>query len=124
MEPPAKRLRLSSAVVYDQLPDIDRVHSECRKRLKSSFESIFERYGRDFGGISDEIDLKTGEVAVDQGHIREMRAPDDLGLDKRRTRSNEESKSQELEEDSEDELLEGLTVRSPCLVILQFFEPP
>ena len=31
-------------------------------RLKSAFEKIFEKYGRDFEGQTDEIDMVTGEV--------------------------------------------------------------
>ncbi|KAK6342748.1 hypothetical protein TWF718_008136 [Orbilia javanica] len=40
------------------------------QRLKTSWEDICRRYGRDFGGEGDEIDLRTGEVVVDNGHLR------------------------------------------------------
>jgi hypothetical protein len=37
-------------------------------RLKTSWERIFEKYGREFD--SDEVDLVTGQVVVDRGYIR------------------------------------------------------
>jgi hypothetical protein len=36
-------------------------------KLKSTFEAIFEKYGKDFTGVGDEIDLRTGEIIVDNG---------------------------------------------------------
>ncbi|RVD82812.1 uncharacterized protein DFL_007223 [Arthrobotrys flagrans] len=40
------------------------------QRLKTSWEDICRRYGRDFEGEGDEIDLRTGEVVIDNGHLR------------------------------------------------------
>ncbi|KAK6533065.1 hypothetical protein TWF281_007225 [Arthrobotrys megalospora] len=40
------------------------------QRLKTSWEDICRRYGRDFDGEGDEIDLRTGEVVIDNGHLR------------------------------------------------------
>ncbi|KAL5596543.1 uncharacterized protein BROUX77_007227 [Berkeleyomyces rouxiae] len=48
-------------------------------RLKSTFEHIFEKYERDFTGIGDEIDLRTGEIVVDNGHLSAMRHERDTG---------------------------------------------
>lgn len=48
-------------------------------RLKSRFEHIFWKYGRDFEGIGDEIDLETGEVHVNNGHLENMRHEVDPG---------------------------------------------
>ncbi|KAK0729237.1 hypothetical protein B0T21DRAFT_445152 [Apiosordaria backusii] len=45
-------------------------------KLKSAFESIFERYGRDFEGVGDEIDLRTGRIVVNNGHIEGLRGSD------------------------------------------------
>ncbi|KAF3919597.1 hypothetical protein ABW20_dc0103596 [Dactylellina cionopaga] len=42
------------------------------QRLKSSWEDICRRYGRDFGAEGDEIDLETGQVVVDNGHLRNL----------------------------------------------------
>lgn len=48
-------------------------------RLKSRFESIFEKYGKDFSGIGDEIDLETGEIVVNHGHVDGLREETDPG---------------------------------------------
>ncbi|ELR03580.1 hypothetical protein GMDG_06234 [Pseudogymnoascus destructans 20631-21] len=48
-------------------------------KLKSTFEAIFEKYGKDFSGIGDEIDLRTGEIIVDNGHLAEMHNETDAG---------------------------------------------
>ena len=74
MEPPLKKLRLA----HDDLPlhsdnsDLPASREDIRKKLKSRFESIFEKYGRDFTGTGDEIDLETGEIYVDNGHLRSL----------------------------------------------------
>lgn len=41
-------------------------------RLKNSWESIIERYSRDFEGVADEIDTVTGKIVVDNGHLRTL----------------------------------------------------
>ncbi|KAM0335382.1 hypothetical protein ACHAQA_000427 [Verticillium albo-atrum] len=41
-------------------------------KLKSTFEHIFQKYERDFTGIGDEIDLRTGEIVVNNGHIQRL----------------------------------------------------
>ena len=77
MEPPFKRQRLAGS----SYPEID-LHARRAQndfRLKSIFESIFEKYGRDFDGIGDEIDLKTGEIVVNNGHIQRMTNERDAG---------------------------------------------
>ena len=50
------------------------------RRLKSTFESIFEKYERDFEGIGDEIDMETGQVIVENGHLLRMRHEGDAGV--------------------------------------------
>ncbi|KAI9840958.1 MAG: hypothetical protein M1837_001087 [Sclerophora amabilis] len=47
--------------------------------LKSVFEGIFEKYGKDFTGVGDEIDLQTGAIVVDNGHLQEMQDEQDVG---------------------------------------------
>lgn len=77
MEPPFKRPRLSGS----SYPDID-LHARRAQndfRLKSIFESIFDKYGRDFDGIGDEIDMETGEIVVNNGHILGMANERDAG---------------------------------------------
>ncbi|KUJ24583.1 uncharacterized protein LY89DRAFT_713396 [Mollisia scopiformis] len=71
--------------VEDALPDLDPESDFQQKRarldykLKSTFESIFEKYGKDFDGVGDEIDLATGEIVVNNGHILEMLDERDAG---------------------------------------------
>ncbi|KAK1994841.1 centromere protein Scm3 [Colletotrichum falcatum] len=49
-------------------------------KLKSTFEHIFQKYERDFTGIGDEIDLRTGEIVTDNGHLARMRNERDTGI--------------------------------------------
>ncbi|KAI6251442.1 hypothetical protein HI914_00157 [Erysiphe necator] len=42
------------------------------KKLKATFESIFKKYSKDFEGIGDEIDIATGEIVVNNGHLLRM----------------------------------------------------
>lgn len=77
MEPPFKKRRLSGS----SHPEID-LHARRAQndlRLKSIFESIFEKYGRNFDGIGDEIDMETGEIVVNNGHIQGMTSERDAG---------------------------------------------
>lgn len=46
-------------------------------KLKSRFEDIFAKYERDFTGVGDEIDLRTGKVVVDNGHLESMTMTED-----------------------------------------------
>jgi hypothetical protein len=48
-------------------------------KLKSTFESIFEKYGKDFDGIGDEVDLATGKILVNNGHLLQMENERDAG---------------------------------------------
>ncbi|KAG8527101.1 uncharacterized protein KY384_008530 [Bacidia gigantensis] len=59
--------------------DLRKKREQNDNRLKSIFESIFEKYERDFDGIGDEIDLETGSVVVDNGHISGMKYEADAG---------------------------------------------
>lgn len=51
------------------------------QRLKSTFEAIFEKYGRDFSGIADEINLRTGEIVVNRGHVLGLKDETDPGCE-------------------------------------------
>ncbi|KAJ4862911.1 centromere protein scm3 domain-containing protein [Trichoderma breve] len=100
MEPPAKRRRMSqwlldkeNADEDDELasqpfeveakrdPDyklsVERAYAD--QRFQITMAHIFEKYGRDFDGIGDEIDLVTGEIVVNNGHVRNMRDEGDVG---------------------------------------------
>jgi hypothetical protein len=62
-------------------PDVqlEQTRAQLDLKLKSKFEAIFEKYGRDFTGIGDEIDLRTGEIVIDNGHLLEMENERDDG---------------------------------------------
>ncbi|KAI1465480.1 uncharacterized protein F4812DRAFT_124901 [Daldinia caldariorum] len=133
MEPPSKRSKLGQAPYdndddddddgnidelsmsptqfnarQDPLYQLDKKRAKAATRLKSAFERIFEKYERDFTGIGDEIDLETGEVIVDNGHL--------LSLEDEKDRNREGSvlsdeegaaKVAEVAKGKEDQLVEG-----------------
>lgn len=73
---PYKRRRVSE---HDSPAEIFERRTRLDLRLKSRFESIFEKYGKDFSGIGDEIDLETGEIVVNHGHVDCLRDETDPG---------------------------------------------
>ena len=62
---------------YD--PQLDHDRRAKKEKLQQRFEHIFEKYGRDFEGIGDEIDLETGLIVVDNGHLKNMQHEGDPG---------------------------------------------
>ena len=68
MERPFKRQRLTEPPEFDLLYR----REQNDHRLKSTFEGIFEKYGKNFEGVGDEIDLETGEIVVNNGHVLGM----------------------------------------------------
>ncbi|KAF2869346.1 hypothetical protein BDV95DRAFT_640904 [Massariosphaeria phaeospora] len=82
MEPPAKRLRILQSVEVDEAnPDYMRKKQEGQAKLQSRFESIFKKYANMPESMSDEIDMRTGTLVVDRGHLR--------GLQKRRWKASQ-----------------------------------
>ncbi|EED16197.1 Myb-like DNA-binding domain protein [Talaromyces stipitatus ATCC 10500] len=81
MEPPHKRQRLSWAKSAESTNDVDLqiARAQNDQKLKSLFEGIFKKYGKDFSDIGDEIDLRTGEIVVNKGHVQRMEHEDDTG---------------------------------------------
>ena len=77
MEPPLKRQRLSATVESEDDLQERRVRNDLQ--LKSRLETIFEKYSKDFEGIGDEIDMRTGEIVVNNGHILGMTNERDIG---------------------------------------------
>ncbi|RMZ81221.1 hypothetical protein DV737_g2648, partial [Chaetothyriales sp. CBS 132003] len=79
MERPLKRPRLS--LFADMQPDaeLDRARQKNDLLLKTRFEAIFDKYARDFGGVGDVVDLNTGQIVEDNGHLREMDNEKDAG---------------------------------------------
>ncbi|PGH03363.1 hypothetical protein GX51_04094 [Blastomyces parvus] len=83
-ERPTKRARISGlwdSNVGDITSEIDigAARQANDMRLKSRFENIFEKYGKDFSSVGDEIDLATGNIVIDNGHIEKMRNEQDPG---------------------------------------------
>ncbi|QSZ37515.1 hypothetical protein DSL72_008613 [Monilinia vaccinii-corymbosi] len=64
---------------YDPDQELQQRRARLDLKLKSTFESIFEKYGKDFDGVGDEIDLLTGEILVDNGHLKAMQDERDAG---------------------------------------------
>ena len=77
MEPPLKRKQHARSRNLD--PDLKVRRARNDSQLKSIFESIFDKYSKDFEGIGDEIDLRTGEIVVDNGHLFSIRNETDTG---------------------------------------------
>ena len=77
MEQPSKPGR----VARDDFTDDELRHRRARNdlRLKTAFECIFEKYGKDFTGIGDEIDLVTGKIVVNRGHLSSLNDEKDPG---------------------------------------------
>ncbi|KAJ5781170.1 hypothetical protein N7457_006330 [Penicillium paradoxum] len=86
-ERPAKRpcLSYTPADEGEALPDFDlsAARAQNDSRLKSLFEGIFAKYSHDFTDVGDEIDLATGDIVVDNGHLLGLRAEDDNGKEPR-----------------------------------------
>ena len=83
MEPIPKRRRLAydyneEAHDYDQHEE---ARFDSRYRLKSKLESLFDKYGRDFSGVGDEIDLRTGAIVVNNGHLSTLQDEVDAGFE-------------------------------------------
>jgi len=73
---PYKRPRL-----HYESSDVELNHKRARHdlHLKSRFEEIFQKYEKDFSETADEIDLETGEIVVNNGHLAAMVDEFDLG---------------------------------------------
>ncbi|KAF7714351.1 Centromere protein Scm3, N-terminal [Penicillium ucsense] len=84
-ERPRKRQRVSSIPKSPQtseIPqqwDLQAARAQNDLRLKSIFEGIFAKYGNDFSDVGDEIDLETGEIVVNRGHLKSMLEETDVG---------------------------------------------
>jgi len=73
MEPPAKRLRiLKSIEVDDTNPDYIAAKEKQRAKLKGRFESLYAKYEALPEAMTDEINIRTGEIVVDRGHMRKL----------------------------------------------------
>jgi hypothetical protein len=59
--------------------ELNRARDENDLLLKGKFEAIFAKYSEDFTGVGDEIDLETGKIVVDNGHLKSMQNETDVG---------------------------------------------
>ncbi|KAI9710228.1 MAG: hypothetical protein M1828_002191 [Chrysothrix sp. TS-e1954] len=75
--PPRKRQRLLSA--SEAREESRGSHAASEQLLQKRFEGIFDKYGRDFDEVSDVVDMRSGSVLVDKGHLRQMRHERDVG---------------------------------------------
>jgi hypothetical protein len=60
--------------------DIRQLKHQNNERLRNAFEEIINKYSHDFSNVGDEIDITTGEIIVNNGHISRMRDEQDTGL--------------------------------------------
>ena len=98
MEPPSKRRRVQQNALEQSDDDDDELsyrpeeasaqktptaryekrRERASNKLQSTFEDIFAKYGRDFDGVGDEVDMMTGRVIVDNGHLTKMQKKKDV----------------------------------------------
>ena len=84
------------------------------QRLKSIFESIFAKYEKDFTEVGDEIDLQSGRIIVNNGHLQRMEGEDDTGeKDAGWLAQLSTPVEEEEEEEEEDKDEDGNDARSP-----------
>ncbi|KAJ9133132.1 hypothetical protein NKR23_g10926 [Pleurostoma richardsiae] len=76
-------------------------------KLKSSLEDIFKKYEKDFTGIGDEIDLRTGDIVIDNGHLHSMRDAQDTGERDRSQSEGAEDEDDANTSEEEDRILLG-----------------
>lgn len=108
MERPAKRPRLSPT--NDSPPeetadwDLQAARAQNDLNLKSIFEGIFSKYSKDFTEKGDEIDLQTGEIIVDNGHLLGMHEEDDVNDETVQARLHEAARQErdDIESNTED----------------------
>ncbi|KAG0651724.1 hypothetical protein D0Z07_2067 [Hyphodiscus hymeniophilus] len=90
--------------IYDPDQELQLKRAQADFKLKSTFEAIFEKYGKDFGGIGDEIDMRTGEIMVNNGHLISMRHEADAGeIESQLSEELYDDMSGFVEQDLEDE---------------------
>ncbi|KAL8676513.1 MAG: hypothetical protein Q9186_006979 [Xanthomendoza sp. 1 TL-2023] len=101
MTPPTKRRHLSAFEKADSKQNADAEFQKQRTRstrkLKSTFEAIFEKYSKDFTGIGDVIDFNTDSIIVNNGHVEDMVDEKDAG-------DHDQSSSDGEADDQEDEV--------------------
>jgi hypothetical protein len=105
--------------VLQPSPDLDSLDLAQKRHqndlhLQGTLESIYQKYSKDFTDVGDEINILTGEVILDRGHVERMENELDDGTGPSRTPRTtwinalveEDSEIEEMESD-EDELCSG-----------------
>ncbi|CAG8091556.1 unnamed protein product [Penicillium salamii] len=59
--------------------DLPAARAQNDSKLKSLFEGIFAKYSHDFTDVGDEIDLESGDIVVDNGHLLGIREEGESG---------------------------------------------
>lgn len=115
-ERPSKRAKLIEYTSRDEGPSLEDVRRRNELKLRRTFEAIFDKYSRDFTGVADEMDIETGEIVVDNGHVRGMRHERDI-LTKKDCVLTNRTASRDIEEDDggDDELSTPLAPVSDVL---------
>lgn len=120
IERPTKRPRLSftpdSPGEVEEVPeewDLQAARAQNDLRLKSIFEGIFAKYGNDFSEVGDEIDLETGEIVVNNGHLQGMHEETDIGNKEKPWETDPFGSDDEAHAEDED-LVESHDVASGC----------
>ncbi|RWA09630.1 hypothetical protein EKO27_g5491 [Xylaria grammica] len=111
MEPPSKRLRLGPSpypdddeedqdelsmtpaqfeTTQDPMYQLDKSRAKAATRLKSTFEDIFAKYGKDFEGDDDVINLYTDEIEIDNGHVQSLKSQKDGATENPLSKEEEE----------------------------------
>ncbi|KAJ3405060.1 hypothetical protein HDU80_001956 [Chytriomyces hyalinus] len=82
--------------------DVKMLREQAEARLMNTWSSIFEKYGRDLSAESDEIDVRTGEIVVDNGFHRNCKyVPFGRALYDADDADEDEDDEEEEEEDEE-----------------------
>lgn len=77
--------------------ELARLRFDSQRKLANTFERIFEKYSSDFEGVSDIIDLSTGEIIEDHGFVRRLSVAVQFGC--RRARRKRRQRVIEVLED-------------------------
>ncbi|OOQ89878.1 hypothetical protein PEBR_08066 [Penicillium brasilianum] len=96
--------------------DLQAARAQNDLRLKSIFEGIFAKYGNDFSEVGDEIDLETGEIVVNNGHLQGMHEETDIGNKEKPWETDPFGSDDEASTPDEEELVEShdhASARSP-----------
>jgi len=122
MEPPTKRLKFDASfytddeeeqdelsltpaqfdTIQDPLYQLDKKRAKSATKLKTAYESLFEKYGKDSHVNDDVINFYTDEIEEDNGHIKSLEeagedclsSDEEESIDKQKTQGKTQSKSQ------------------------------